>query len=85
MSMTTRLLETGFETKFHALQIIFVRMLATALIGSVYMWCKKVPNFPLGPKEVRGLLVLRGFAGSAGLFGLYCEDFFMTGLRRGFC
>ncbi|TVY61869.1 putative membrane protein [Fusarium oxysporum f. sp. cubense] len=71
MSMTTRLLETGFETKFHALQIIFVRMLATALIGSVYMWCKKVPNFPLGPKEVRGLLVLRGFAGSAGLFGLY--------------
>ncbi|KAF6520627.1 hypothetical protein HZS61_014885 [Fusarium oxysporum f. sp. conglutinans] len=38
MSMTTRLLETGFETKFHALQIIFVRMLATALIGSVYMW-----------------------------------------------
>ncbi|KAI8409004.1 hypothetical protein FOFC_11956 [Fusarium oxysporum] len=34
MSMTTRLLETGFETKFHALQIIFVRMLATALIGS---------------------------------------------------
>ncbi|RBA15483.1 hypothetical protein FPRO05_12557 [Fusarium proliferatum] len=71
MSMTTRLLETGFETKFHALQIIFVRMLATALIGSVYMWCKNVPNFPLGPKEVRGLLVLRGFAGSAGLFGLY--------------
>lgn len=74
MSMTTRLLETGFETKFHALQIIFVRMLATALIGSVYMWFKNVPNFPLGPKEVRGLLVLRGFAGSAGLFGLYCEN-----------
>ncbi|KAF5548693.1 transport protein [Fusarium mexicanum] len=56
MSMTTRLLETGFETKFHALQIIFVRMLATALIGSVYMWCKKVPNFPLGPREVRDSL-----------------------------
>ncbi|TXC05616.1 hypothetical protein FocTR4_00009584 [Fusarium oxysporum f. sp. cubense] len=56
MSMTTRLLETGFETKFHALQIIFVRMLATALIGSVYMWVKKVPNFPFGPKEVRDSL-----------------------------
>ncbi|KAJ4250946.1 hypothetical protein NW762_011596 [Fusarium torreyae] len=71
MSMTTRLLETGFETKFHALQIIFVRMLATALIGSVYMWYKKVPHFPLGRPEVRGLLIIRGMAGSAGLFGLY--------------
>ncbi|RGP62690.1 hypothetical protein FSPOR_9077 [Fusarium sporotrichioides] len=71
MSMTTRLLSTGFETKFHALQIIFVRMLATALIGSFYMWREKVPDFPLGPREVRGLLVLRGMAGSVGLFGLY--------------
>ncbi|KAF5235286.1 hypothetical protein FAUST_7180 [Fusarium austroamericanum] len=71
MSMTTRLLATGFETKFHALQIIFVRMLATALIGSFYMWREKVPDFPLGPRNVRGLLVLRGMAGSVGLFGLY--------------
>ncbi|QPC69262.1 hypothetical protein HYE68_000014 [Fusarium pseudograminearum] len=71
MSMTTRLLATGFETKFHALQIIFVRMLATALIGSFYMWREKVPDFPLGPRSVRGLLVLRGMAGSVGLFGLY--------------
>ncbi|KAH7235577.1 hypothetical protein BKA59DRAFT_425583 [Fusarium tricinctum] len=71
MSMTTRLLETGFETKFHALQIIFVRMLATALICSSYMWHGKVPDFPFGPREVRGLLILRGMAGSAGLFGLY--------------
>jgi hypothetical protein len=71
--MTTRLLETGFETKFHALQIIFVRMLATALICSSYMWHGKVPDFPFGPREVRGLLILRGMAGSAGLFGLYCE------------
>lgn len=72
--MTTRLLETGFETKFHALQIIFVRMFATALIGSFYMWREKVPDFPLGPREVRGLLILRGMAGSVGLFGLYCQN-----------
>ncbi|ESU15413.1 hypothetical protein FGSG_07995 [Fusarium graminearum PH-1] len=56
MSMTTRLLATGFETKFHALQIIFVRMLATALIGSFYMWREKVPDFPLGPRNVRDSL-----------------------------
>lgn len=73
MAMTTRLLETGFETKFHALQIIFVRMIVTAGIGSAYMWYKKVPDFPLGPPGVRGLLVLRGMAGTVGLFGLYCK------------
>lgn len=71
--MTTRLLETGFETKFHALQIIFVRMLATGVLGLLYMWIKKVPNSPFGDREVRGLLVLRGFAGFVGLFCSYCE------------
>ncbi|KAK8016142.1 hypothetical protein PG993_014331 [Apiospora rasikravindrae] len=71
MTMTTRLLETGFETKFHALQIIFVRMLATAILGSLYMWIKKVPDFPLGDRSVRGLLFLRGCAGFMGLFCSY--------------
>ncbi|KAH6887095.1 hypothetical protein B0T10DRAFT_549940 [Thelonectria olida] len=71
MSMTTRLLETGFEVKFHALQIIFVRMIATAVIGSLYMWYKQVPDFPFGQRGVRGLLAIRGIAGSTGLFGLY--------------
>lgn len=73
MTMTTRLLETGFDTKFHALQIIFVRMLATAILGSLYMWIKKVPDFPLGNPQIRGLLVLRGFAGFIGLFCSYCK------------
>ncbi|KAI1653226.1 hypothetical protein F4813DRAFT_393910 [Daldinia decipiens] len=71
MTMTTRLLETGFETKFHALQIIFVRMLATAILGSLYMWYKKVPDFPLGRRDIRGLLVLRGLTGFTGLFCSY--------------
>ncbi|KAK7984075.1 hypothetical protein PG990_012791 [Apiospora arundinis] len=71
MTMTTRLLETGFETKFHALQIIFVRMLATAILGSLYMWIKKVPDFPLGDRSVRGLLFFRGCAGFMGLFCSY--------------
>ncbi|KAK8132596.1 hypothetical protein PG999_000769 [Apiospora kogelbergensis] len=71
MTMTTRLLETGFDTKFHALQIIFVRMLATAILGSLYMWVKQVPDFPLGNRGVRGLLFLRGCAGFMGLFCSY--------------
>ncbi|KAI2636576.1 hypothetical protein GGS26DRAFT_549635 [Hypomontagnella submonticulosa] len=71
MTMTTRLLETGFEKKFHALQIIFVRMLATSVLGCLYMWYKSVPDFPLGRRDVRGLLVLRGVAGYTGLFCSY--------------
>ncbi|CAG9950202.1 unnamed protein product, partial [Clonostachys rosea f. rosea IK726] len=71
MIMTTKLLETGFETKFHALQIIFVRMFSTAIIGSLWMMYKGVPGFPFGPRGVRGLLVIRGTAGTIGLFGLY--------------
>ncbi|KAI1763066.1 hypothetical protein GGR53DRAFT_388051 [Hypoxylon sp. FL1150] len=71
MTMATRLLETGFETKFHALQIIFVRMLATSILGCLYMWYKQVPNFPLGRRDIRGLLVVRGLAGFTGLFCSY--------------
>ncbi|KAH8171222.1 eamA-like transporter family protein [Sarocladium implicatum] len=71
MSMTTKLLATGFETKIHALQIVFVRMLTTTIIGSLWMWYKGVPHFPIGPPGVRGLLVIRGMAGSIGIFGLY--------------
>jgi hypothetical protein len=78
MTMTTRLLETGFTTKFHALQIIFVRMLATAILGSLYMWVKKVPDFPLGDRKVRGLLCLRGAAGFMGLSCSYCESPIMS-------
>lgn len=74
MAMTTRLLETGFDTKFHALQVIFVRMIVTASIGSFYLWRKGVADFPLGPPGLRGLLVIRGMCGTIGLFGLYCAS-----------
>ncbi len=80
MAMTTRLLETGFDAKLHALQIIFVRMLVTATIGSLYLWRKKVPDFPLGPPGLRWLLVIRGLAGTLGLFGLYCKPVYHSTL-----
>ncbi|CAJ2508778.1 Uu.00g138040.m01.CDS01 [Anthostomella pinea] len=74
MSTAAKLLTSSESSpKFHALEIIFVRMLATAILGSLYMWFKKVPDFPLGQRSVRGLLVLRGTAGFIGLFGLYCK------------
>ncbi|KAI0399103.1 DUF6-domain-containing protein [Xylaria palmicola] len=61
----------GSANQFHALHIIFVRMLATAILGMLYMWYKGVPNFPLGPRNVLGWLVMRGSFGFVGLFGLY--------------
>ena len=59
--------------RFHALQIIFVRMLCTTVLGSLYMAVTGVADFPLGQRGIRRLLVLRGVAGFVGLFGLYCE------------
>ncbi|KAJ1326921.1 U3 small nucleolar RNA-associated protein 25 [Microdochium nivale] len=72
MSTAAKLLTSaGAENQLSALQIIFVRMLVTAVLGSAYMWYKQVPDFPLGPRGCRRLLVLRGLAGFTGLFGLY--------------
>ncbi|KAI1333469.1 DUF6-domain-containing protein [Xylariaceae sp. FL0016] len=56
---------------FHALHIVFVRMLATSILGMLYMWLKEVPHFPMGQPGIRGLLVFRGMAGFVGLVGLY--------------
>ncbi|KAI0441801.1 DUF6-domain-containing protein [Xylaria telfairii] len=72
MSTAAKLLTSkDSPNQFHALHIIFVRMLATAILGSLYMWHKKVPNFPLGPRNMFHLLIMRGAAGFVGLFGLY--------------
>ncbi|KAI0198661.1 DUF6-domain-containing protein [Astrocystis sublimbata] len=57
--------------QFHALHIIFVRMLATTILGSLYMWYQRVPDFPLGKRAMVPLLIMRGSAGFVGLFGLY--------------
>lgn len=72
MNTAAKLLATGYETKFHAMQIIFIRMLCTTVLGMLYMAYNKTPDFPLGKKGIRKLLVLRGTCGFVGLFGLYC-------------
>jgi hypothetical protein len=74
MNTAAKLLTSKESTnQFHALHIIFVRMLATAILGTLYQYYQKVPDFPLGPRNMFGLLVLRGSCGFVGLFGLYCE------------
>ncbi|RYO86601.1 hypothetical protein DL764_008991 [Monosporascus ibericus] len=72
MSTAAKLLtSSGGPNRFHALHIIFVRMAATAVLGFLYMWHQRVPDFPFGSRDIRGLLLLRGLAGFVGLFGLY--------------
>lgn len=50
-------------------------MSITLVLCCVYMWYTKVPYFPLGKPEVRGVLVARGVGGFFGVFGLYCTSF----------
>jgi drug/metabolite transporter (DMT)-like permease len=72
MNVAAKLLTTDYEEKLNAMQIIFVRMSCTTVFGVLYMLYHRVPDFPLGKPEIRGLLVLRGTSGFIGLFGLYC-------------
>ncbi|TKA75684.1 hypothetical protein B0A55_03189 [Friedmanniomyces simplex] len=73
MNVTTRLLEVegNLGRGMHPFQILFARMGITLVLASGYMWWKRTPDFPLGKKEVRWLLVARGFGGFFGVFGMY--------------
>ena len=50
---------------------MFVRMAITLVLGTLYMWWAKVEHFPLGSKDVRILLMVRGFGG---FFGRECPS-----------
>lgn len=43
-------------------------MSITFLLSMLYMWYKKVPDFPFGAKGVRMLLVARGCGGFWGVY-----------------
>ncbi|KAH8113036.1 DUF6-domain-containing protein [Phellopilus nigrolimitatus] len=53
------------------LELVLVRMGITYICCISYMLWKRVPDPFLGPKDVRFLLVFRGFSGFFGLFGIY--------------
>ncbi|KAK9370642.1 hypothetical protein V1509DRAFT_616381 [Lipomyces kononenkoae] len=71
MNLFARILETTSDPPLQAMQIVFARMSITMVACTLYMWMNGVQNAPLGPKEVRPLLVLRGLTGFFGLFGMY--------------
>ncbi|KAL8854668.1 MAG: hypothetical protein Q9221_000450 [Calogaya cf. arnoldii] len=70
MNVTTRLLETS-GNPLNTFQVMFVRMAITSLLCTLYMWWAQVEHFPLGRKDVRKLLMARGFGGFFGLLGIY--------------
>lgn len=55
-------------------QILLVRMLITGFGCSLYLWHRSGPEFPLGPRDVRPLLLLRAFCGILGAGGMYCKE-----------
>ncbi|CAL8581907.1 hypothetical protein XPA_007587 [Xanthoria parietina] len=70
MNTTTRLLETS-GNPLNTFQVMFARMGITSLLCTLYMWWAQVEHFPLGQKDVRKLLMARGFGGFFGLLGIY--------------
>jgi drug/metabolite transporter (DMT)-like permease len=59
--------------KIPSFQIVFVRSIIIAVFVFCHQRISKVPH-PLGPPEIRGLLMLRGFIGFVGM----CLGFFGT-------
>jgi drug/metabolite transporter (DMT)-like permease len=70
MNLCAKLLTSG-DPPIHPLEIIFMRMSITWLGALSYLHYNKVPDYLIGPKEVRLLLVVRGVFGFFGLFGIY--------------
>lgn len=72
MNVTTRLLELEGEG-MDPFQVLFARQGLTVFLCTAYMWWTRVEDFPLGKREVRGLLVVRSVTGFFGIFGMYCR------------
>ncbi|KAK6955542.1 hypothetical protein Daesc_003182 [Daldinia eschscholtzii] len=69
MNLIARLLEV--EGHMHPMQILFARMSMTVIGASAYIWWKRIPHGLLGHRDVRWLLVLRGFSGFFGIYGMW--------------
>ncbi|KAF3070352.1 hypothetical protein GL218_00199 [Daldinia childiae] len=70
MNLIARLLEVE-EGGMHPMQILFARMSMTVIGASAYIWWKRIPHGVLGHKDIRWLLVLRGFSGFFGIYGMW--------------
>lgn len=78
-ALTTRFLAISLPEgrKYHAFEVMFARMTITLVGCLAWMWWNSVEHAPFGRKDVRWLLVMRGFGGLVGIYGLYSQH---TGL-----
>lgn len=72
MNVTARLLELEGDG-MKPFQLLFVRQGLTAILCTAWMWWQKVPDFPLGAKGIRKLLIIRSCSGFFGIYGMYCK------------
>lgn len=72
MNVAARLLELEGEG-MRPLQLLFVRQGITSVLCTIWMWWAHVPDFPLGAKGLRKLLLIRSFSGFFGIYGMYCK------------
>lgn len=70
MTLLTKLLERDGRG-MHAFQILFIRMTVSWLVCISTLYYTRRSEFPLGPKNVRWLLLARGAFGCAGIGGLW--------------
>lgn len=70
MTLFTKLLESG-DNGMHPFQILFLRMAVTTIALYLALYRARPFEFPLGPKEIRWLLVFRGIFGFAGIMGMW--------------
>lgn len=70
MTLFTKLLETGNDG-MHPFQILFIRMAISSVFCAAAVYLKKPAEFPLGPRGIRWMLVLRGFTGFFGIYGIW--------------
>lgn len=62
MNLSARLLELEGDG-MHPFQILLMRQSLTSICCFAYMWYMNVPGFPLGGKEIRWLMLVRGLSG----------------------
>lgn len=66
-----KVLETQ-ESSIHPFNILQFRLFITGISCTLFLWYKEHPDFPLGPREARPLLILRAVGGVCAAIGFYC-------------
>lgn len=70
MNLSARFLELEGDG-MHPVQMLLMRQSVTASCCLVYMWLAKIADAPLGRKDIRWLLLVRGCSGFFGIYGVW--------------